>query len=220
MPSTVRRTLVVLTFVTGIVDAVAFLALGQVFVAMQTGNVLFLGFGIAGATQSSVVAPLVGLGSFLLGSAAAALLGRVDTRRPVAVALAAEVALLAAVAVAAASIDVVPGEGSAYVLIGALSLAMGLRNTVVRRMHDPNLLTTVVNLTFTAFGPHAPMRTASGTELAERAAGVLAILTGALAGALLLKTSIALAVGVAAAVSAAAGAIMIADRPAAAITES
>jgi hypothetical protein len=39
-------TLPILTFLTGILDAVSFIALGQVFVAMQTGNVSFLGIGI------------------------------------------------------------------------------------------------------------------------------------------------------------------------------
>src|SRR6478609_804203 len=70
------RTLLVLTFVTGIVDAVSFLALGQVFAAMQTGNVIFLGLGVAGAPGAPVLAPLVALGAFLAGGTAAALLMR------------------------------------------------------------------------------------------------------------------------------------------------
>jgi uncharacterized membrane protein YoaK (UPF0700 family) len=41
--------LVVMTVVTGIVDAVSYLALGHVFVANMTGNVVFLGFALAGA---------------------------------------------------------------------------------------------------------------------------------------------------------------------------
>ncbi len=49
MLSPLTRTLLVLTFVTGILDAVSFIALGQVFAAMQTGNVIFLGLGIGGA---------------------------------------------------------------------------------------------------------------------------------------------------------------------------
>lgn len=47
MWDSLTRTLLVLTFVTGILDAVSFLALGQVFAAMQTGNVIFLGLGSA-----------------------------------------------------------------------------------------------------------------------------------------------------------------------------
>jgi uncharacterized membrane protein YoaK (UPF0700 family) len=43
-----------LTFVTGVVDATTYLSLGHVFVANMTGNVVFLGFGIAGAGGISV----------------------------------------------------------------------------------------------------------------------------------------------------------------------
>ena len=41
--------LLTLTLVTGIVDAVSILALGRVFVANMTGNVVFAGFAITGA---------------------------------------------------------------------------------------------------------------------------------------------------------------------------
>jgi hypothetical protein len=41
--------LVLLTVVTGLVDAVSYLTFGHVFVANMTGNVVFLGFALAGA---------------------------------------------------------------------------------------------------------------------------------------------------------------------------
>ncbi|NMM99781.1 hypothetical protein G1C96_0359 [Bifidobacterium sp. DSM 109958] len=41
--------LVILTFVAGLVDALSYLALGHVFVANVTGNIVFLGFAIAHA---------------------------------------------------------------------------------------------------------------------------------------------------------------------------
>src|SRR5712671_5503314 len=63
------RALLVLTFTTGLVDAVSYLGLGHVFAANMTGNIVFLGFGIAGSGGLPVVAPLVSLGSFLLGAA-------------------------------------------------------------------------------------------------------------------------------------------------------
>ena len=43
-PAVLVSALLALTFVTGIVDAVSFLALGQVFTANMTGNVALLGF--------------------------------------------------------------------------------------------------------------------------------------------------------------------------------
>lgn len=51
------RALLVLTVATGVIDATSFLALGGVFAAMQTGNVIFLGLGIAGAASAPLFAP-------------------------------------------------------------------------------------------------------------------------------------------------------------------
>ena len=62
------RALLILTFSTGLVDAVSYLGLGQVFTANMTGNIVLLGFGLAGSGGLPVVAPLVSLGAFLVGS--------------------------------------------------------------------------------------------------------------------------------------------------------
>jgi uncharacterized membrane protein YoaK (UPF0700 family) len=69
--------LVALTVVTGVVDAVSYLALGYVFVANMTGNVVFLGFALAGAPSLSAPASLAALGAFLLGALAG---GRIAVR--------------------------------------------------------------------------------------------------------------------------------------------
>ena len=60
--------MVVLTVVTGVVDAASYLKLGHVFVANMTGNVVFLGFALAGARGLSAVSSLIALGSFLVGA--------------------------------------------------------------------------------------------------------------------------------------------------------
>src|SRR3954469_12825678 len=62
------RALLVLTFSTGLVDAVSYLGLGRVFAANMTGNVVLLGFGIAGSSGLPVIAPLVSLMAFLAGA--------------------------------------------------------------------------------------------------------------------------------------------------------
>ena len=67
--------LLALTLVTGLVDATSYLKLGHVFVANMTGNVVFLGFGIAGAGGISVWASLTALGSFLVGGVAGGRMG-------------------------------------------------------------------------------------------------------------------------------------------------
>ncbi len=206
MWDSLTRTLLVLTFVTGILDAVSFLALGQVFAAMQTGNVIFLGLGIGGAPGAPLLAPLIALGAFLAGGLGAALLARPLTPGAAGLrfALAFEVAVLGGAALLAVLVDVEPEQVSAYLLISMLALAMGLRNTVARQLGDPNLATTVLNLTLTAFTSHTPTGFASQAELAVRGAGIAAILAGAVAGALLLKASLALAIAAAAAIALAA----------------
>jgi hypothetical protein len=61
--------LMLLTFVTGLVDAASVLGLGRVFTANMTGNVVFLGFALGGAQDVSIAASLVALASFLVGAA-------------------------------------------------------------------------------------------------------------------------------------------------------
>jgi uncharacterized membrane protein YoaK (UPF0700 family) len=57
-----------LTVVTGLVDAFSYLELGRVFVANMTGNVVFLGFGLAGVGDIAIVASLVAILAFALGA--------------------------------------------------------------------------------------------------------------------------------------------------------
>lgn len=208
MSPALTRTLLALTFVTGIIDAVSFLALGQIFAAMQTGNVIFLGLGIAGAGGAPVLAPLVTIAAFVVGGGCAALLGRrlgALSGTGIAIALGIEVVLLATTAVLAAATEITPGELAAYVTVALLALTMGLRNTLVRGFGGPNLATTVLNLTVTALTTPAPLNLASNSDLGQRAAAFVALLAGAASGALLLKTSITLPLATAAAITLAAG---------------
>src|SRR5947199_8236928 len=125
------RALLVLTFTTGLVDAVSYLGLGRVFTANMTGNIVFLGFGIAGSGGLPVVAPLVSLGSFLLGAAAGGVLAnRIGDLHPqhIARALATEVSLIGVAAVLAAAVDIRPNAFSGDVVIALLAFAMGVRN--------------------------------------------------------------------------------------------
>src|SRR5437588_13057937 len=81
------RALLVLTFTSGLIDAVSYLGLGRVFTANMTGNIVLLGFGIAGSGGLPVVAPIVSLASFLVGSAAGGILvRRMGDRHPAMVA--------------------------------------------------------------------------------------------------------------------------------------
>jgi uncharacterized membrane protein YoaK (UPF0700 family) len=198
------RTLLVLTFTTGLIDAVSYLGLGHVFTANMTGNIVLLGFGIAGSSGLPVVAPLVSLAAFLLGAGAGGVLAaRLADRHPrhLASALGAEVSLIMAAAVVAAAIDVRPNGLSGDTLIALLALAMGIRNATVRRIAVPDLTTTVLTMTLTGLAADSPLFGGTGKGSTRRTVAVLAMLTGALAGALLLKTSLVLPLGTAAALT-------------------
>ncbi len=198
------RTLLVLTFTTGLVDAASYLGIGHVFTANMTGNIVFLGFGIAGSGGLPVVAPLVSLGAFLAGAGSGGVLAYRLAQRPVvhlARALLIEVLLVALAAILAAAIKVRANAVSGDAVIALLAFAMGVRNATIRRLAVPDLTTTVLTMTLTGLAADSRLFGGSGKGSVRRTSAVLAMLLGALAGALLLKTSLFLPLAVAAALA-------------------
>jgi uncharacterized membrane protein YoaK (UPF0700 family) len=179
--------LLVLTVNTGVVDAVSILRLGRVFVANMTGNVVFVGFAIAGAPGFSLVASLWALAGFiagaLAGGAASRRLGH-NRGRLFASAAMAELVLLAATLV----ISVVAGSamtGPQKDAIAAVAaVALGLQNAVVRALAVPDLTTTVLTMTLTGIAADKP-GTGRWPVIVRRLLAVLSMLGGAIAGALL-----------------------------------
>ncbi|MGA2757561.1 MAG: YoaK family protein [Solirubrobacteraceae bacterium] len=177
-----------LTVVTGLVDAVSYVALGHVFVANMTGNVVFLGFAIAGARGLSVTASLVALAAFFAGALAG---GRICVasgphrgRQLVAVSSAGG-ALLVIAAIVAAIAGTPVSPAARYGLIVALALAMGGQNAMARRLAVPDLTTTVLTLTLTGVAADSRLAGGSGGRPARRLLAVAAMLAGALISALL-----------------------------------
>ena len=138
--------LLLLTFGTGLVDAISILGLGRVFVANMTGNVVFIGFALAGAPGYSLWGSLVALVvSLVVGTP----LG-----------IAAQLAIVA---------------------IGAL--ALGIQNAVVRQLGVPDMTTTVLTMTLTGIG--SDLRKRDVATAGRRLVSVLAMLIGAVVGAIL-----------------------------------
>jgi uncharacterized membrane protein YoaK (UPF0700 family) len=192
-----RVTLVVLTALTGMIDAVSYLGLGHVFTANMTGNVVLLGFALVGAGQISVLAALLSLAAFLVGATAGGRLARLREstgHRWVVTALSLETALVAAAAAAT-----LPVPASRYVVVVLLALAMGVRNATVRRLGIPDLTTTVLTLTLTGLAADTQLPGAEpGATLARRLSAVGAMLLGAVLGALLLRGGLAVSLSAAA----------------------
>jgi uncharacterized membrane protein YoaK (UPF0700 family) len=195
--------LVMLTMVTGLVDSVSYVALGHVFVANMTGNVVFLGFAIAGAPGLSVGAALVAAAAFLVGATAGGRIGAALTAhrgRMLRAGSGTSCALVALAAVVALVADEPVSPGARYALIVILALAMGVQNAIARRLAVPDLTTTVLTLTLTGIAADSKLAGGPGGHPARRLISVAAMLLGALAGALLvINVDLALPLGIAAA---------------------
>ncbi|MGW2186627.1 YoaK family protein [Streptomyces sp. NPDC001719] len=170
--------LVLLTLVTGFVDAVSYLGLDHVFVANMTGNVVFLGFALAGARSLSAWASLLAFGTFMAGAWVVGHLGRrvPHTGRLFAVVTAAHAALVTAALV----VTVTAGHGTApakAALIALLACGMGMQNAVVRALGVPDLTTTVLTRTVTGLIADEP-----GPATVRRLVSLATMFVGALCG--------------------------------------
>ena len=168
-----RALLLVLTVVTGVVDAVSILALGRVFVANMTGNVVFAAFAVSGAPGFSLGASLFALAGFLIGAYAGGLMIRRTSPSPettdrgalLRAGALAELALaIVALILAAATGDRGASTGTLHmtgaaftrgltdVLALLLATALGVQNAIARKLAVPDLTTTVLTMTITGLG--------------------------------------------------------------------
>jgi uncharacterized membrane protein YoaK (UPF0700 family) len=177
--------LLVLTLLSGLIDGVCYLGLGRVFTANMTGNVVVLGFAAAGAPGFSVTASLTSLGLFLVGAVCG---GRISTRvsprsRLLTTAGALEATFVAAAAVVALAATTVATGWGRYTTIAILAFAMGIRNSVIRRLAVRDMTTTVLTMTLTGLAADSSLAGGSNPAAGRRIAAVLAMLIGATAGA-------------------------------------
>jgi uncharacterized membrane protein YoaK (UPF0700 family) len=177
--------LLLLTFVTGLVDAASYLQLGHVFVANMTGNVIFLGFAVAGVHDFSVAASLWAVAGFLAGGVTG---GRLGTHlgghrgRYLAIATYVKCALMAGALGVAVTTD--PARlATSYPLIALLACAMGLQNSVARRLGVPDLTTTVLTMTLTGIAADSSLAGGDNPHLLRRISTVVIMCAGAGVGA-------------------------------------
>jgi uncharacterized membrane protein YoaK (UPF0700 family) len=182
--------LVSMTLVTGLVDAFSYLVLGHVFVANMTGNVVFLGFALAGAPGFSIAASLVAMVAFAAG---ALLGGRIGTQhrdqraRLHSTAALAQAGFLAAGVVLAILGGGHPAPGYRYALIAVLGISMGIQNASARTLAVPDLTTTVLTLTITGIAADSALAGGQGSKAGRRLVSIAAMLAGALVGAVLIR---------------------------------
>lgn len=178
--------MVVLTFVSGVVDAASILTLGQVFVANMTGNVVFLGFGLAGAPGFGTLGTVVALAGFALGAVTGGGLIDRSAGRLLALvrdAMAAQAVLLAGCVVLLLTLDLARSRVSVLVVAAIAAVAMGVQSATARRIAVPDMTTSVVTMTLAAI---AADHLHGGTGSVLRRTAVLgSLMLGAVAGALL-----------------------------------
>jgi uncharacterized membrane protein YoaK (UPF0700 family) len=172
-----------LTVVTGLVDAFSYLVLGHVFVANMTGNVVFAGFALAGATGFSLAASAAALVAFAAGALLGGRIahrGRAHRGRLLSAALTLETVLvIGALAVA------VLAPAARYPLVALLGAAMGVQNAAARALAVPDLTTTVLTMTVTGIAADSRAAGGPGGKTGRRLTAMLAMFAGALAGATL-----------------------------------
>ena len=204
----VPYTLLGMTAVTGLVDAVSFLSLGRVFTANMTGNVVLLAFATARVPGLSIAYSLTALLSFLVGSIFG---GRIMARAGAdsQIRFAAQAFVLEVVFLSAASLcsigyrsDLLEHAFRPFALIALTALAMGTRNAAVRKLAIPDLTTTVLTLTITGIGADSSFANGNNPRLARRVESVIAMFLGAALGALAIRYSISAALWLGAAISA------------------
>jgi uncharacterized membrane protein YoaK (UPF0700 family) len=181
--------LVLLTVVTGLVDAFSYLELSHVFVANMTGNVVFLSFAFGGAAGFLWWASVLAVAAFSLG---AFIGGLVRSRhgshrgRHLLVAVAVQSAAVCASLVVALLMTEPYDHIALVLLITLLGVAMGLQNATARALAVPDLSTTVLTLTITGMSADSSPAGGPGSRIGRRLVSVVSLFLGGLIGTLLI----------------------------------
>jgi uncharacterized membrane protein YoaK (UPF0700 family) len=195
--------LLLLTFSTGIVDAISVLVLGHVFVANMTGNVIFLGFWFAPHTVVNMTAALVAFVSFVTGAVLGGRLSRHldgNVRRWLTVALGVEVIMLATLSILSGAGVLDYHNNTKLILIAGLALTFGSQAATARQFGIQELSTTVLTTTIVGIGFDSRVAGGTGHREKLRYSVVLTMCAGALLGATLTRWFVAPVIGLSAVV--------------------
>jgi uncharacterized membrane protein YoaK (UPF0700 family) len=195
--------MLVLTFSTGIIDAVGYLGLDRVFTANMTGNVVILGMAVAGADDLPILGPALALIGFFLGALAA---GRILRNIPVGwtwrtTVIFGSVGSIVAASAITVSVGKTPAEPIGLIVTTALGMAMGAQAAAARHLSVKDVTTVVVTSTLTGLAADSYLGGRIGAHPWRRRLGAVALVClGALVGALALQVHIGFGMGLAAAV--------------------
>ncbi|MGW9402675.1 YoaK family protein [Arthrobacter sp. NPDC055585] len=193
-----------LTFSTGVIDAVGYLGLDNVFTGNMTGNVVLLGMAFAGGAELPILRPALALVFFMLG---AALAGRMLRRGPegwswrVSVAVMVVAAWITLLAVFTAVVDVQANEVLGSITTSSMATAMGVQAATAKRLKVAEITTVVVTSTITGLAADSRLAGGDSKFWARRALAIALILAGAVAGAAALNVGLWLGLALSAVIS-------------------
>ncbi|MDT5219768.1 MAG: hypothetical protein QOF15_1873 [Mycobacterium sp.] len=195
--------LLLLTFATGLADAISVLVLGHVFVANMTGNVIFLGFWLAPRSTIDLTAAVVAFPAFVSGTIVGGRLSRhfgEQRRRWLIAALGLEVTLLLVLSILAGTGVLHYHDNTKLFVIGGMAIAFGVQHSTARQFGIPELTTTVLTSTIVGLGVDSRLAGGSGKRARLRFSVVAMMCAGATVGATLTRVAIAPVLTLAAAV--------------------
>lgn len=202
--------LLLLTFATGLVDAVSVLVLGHVFVANMTGNVIFLGFWFVPHSGVDMTAAVVAFASFVAGTVLGGRLARhLDdhVRRWLTTALSVEVAVLVVLSILAGTGVLDYQDNTKLWLIAGLAITFGSQNATARQFGIQELSTTVLTSTIVGIGFDSRLAGGTGHREKLRYSVVATMCAGAVVGATMTRFTVAPVIALAALVVAISAAI-------------
>lgn len=181
-----------LTVAAGATDALAYLGLGGVFTANMTGNLVLLGIAGSHGADLHVARAAAATLAFAAGLVLAFRMTRdlpAGALWPRRITLTLTVGLICQAAFLAgwAAVDATPSEEWDVALVSLSALAMGVQTACARRVALAGITTTFVTGTLTSIAESAAH--GSARHVPRRLAVLLALVVGALAGALLLRSA-------------------------------
>jgi uncharacterized membrane protein YoaK (UPF0700 family) len=188
-----NRILVGLSVSAGVVDMIAFLTLGKVFTAFQTGNLVFLGLGIVGKGPQGLPLPnplwvIASILSFAVGAMVSARIVRPEesevTAWPRRVTFALVITAVSQVAFLIGWIATSghPTAAAGATLVAIMAFGMGVQITAARSLRVPDVSTTAATATLVTFVGDIATNTLRGKDRFLRLQSMVAMILGAAAG--------------------------------------
>lgn len=192
-PLPLHTIVTLLCIVSGSLDAIAFLALGEAFASVMTGNIVFMG--VAAGTQNSELAIFCGIAivGYIVGVVFGSWLVSHWTTTPkgeiwpaqVTKTLYVQLAILAAASIAWISLGGDISHHVGMVFLAIASGVMGIQGSAIRGLGVRVSTTYMTGALTTLLEAIVTRRPFTGTE-STAARGLLALATGALLGSLVL----------------------------------